>query len=45
MKGFIIEYICGLMRIYKVCGDKDQRALDLFHDICYLDPVTSSHCS
>jgi len=44
-KGFISERICGLIRIYNVCGVKDERAWDLFYDIIFLDPVTTRHFS
>jgi len=43
MKGFISEHILGLIWIYNVCGVKDERAWDLFHDIIFLDPVTTRH--
>jgi hypothetical protein len=43
--GFISEYIRGLIRMYNVCGVKDERAWDLFYDIIFLDPVTTRHCS
>jgi len=45
IKGFISEYISGLIRIYNVCGIKDERAWDLFYDIIILDPVTTPHFS
>jgi len=45
IKGFISEHICGLIRIYNVCGVKDERAWDLFYDIIFLDPVTTRHFS
>jgi len=45
IKGFISEYIRGLIRIYKVCGVKDERARDFFYDIIFLDPVTTRHFS
>jgi len=45
IKGFISEHICGLIRIYNVCGVKDERALDLCYDIIFLDPVTTRHFS
>ena len=38
---FISEDIRGLMRIYDVCGVKDERAWDLSYDIIILDPVTT----
>jgi hypothetical protein len=41
INGIISEYIHGLIRIYNVCSVKDERAWDLFHDIMFLDPVTS----
>jgi hypothetical protein len=44
-KVFISEHICGLIRIYNVCGVKDERACDLFDDIIFLDPVTTRHFS
>jgi len=43
--GFISEHIRGLIRICNVCGVKDERALDLFYDIIFLDPVTTRHFS
>jgi len=45
VKGFISEDILGLIRIYNVCGVKDERAWDLFYDIIFLDPVTTCHFS
>jgi len=45
IKGFISEHIRGLIRIYNVCGVKDERAWDLFYDINFLDPVTTRHFS
>ena len=45
IKGFIPEYIGGLIRIYNICGIKDQRSQDLLYDIIFLDPVTSYHLS
>jgi len=44
-KGFISKHIRGLIRIYNVCGVKDERAWDLFYDIIFLDPVTTRHFS
>jgi len=43
--GFIPEHIRGLVRIYNVCGVKDERAWDLFYDIIFLEPVTTRHFS
>jgi len=45
IKGFISEHIRGLIRIYNVCGVKDEKAWDLFYDIIFLDPVTTRHFS
>jgi len=45
IKRFISEHIRGLIRIYNVCGVKDERAWDLFYDIIFLDPVTTRHFS
>jgi len=45
IKGFMMEYIHGLIRIYNVGGVKDERARDLFYDIIFLDPVTTRHFS
>jgi hypothetical protein len=45
IKGFIAEHICGLIRIYNVCGVKDDRAWNLFYEIIFLDPVTTRHFS
>ena len=45
IKGFIPEYIRGLIWIYHVCSVKDERALDLLSDIIFLDPVTTRHFS
>jgi hypothetical protein len=45
IKGFILEHICGLIRIYNVCDINDERAWDLFYDIIFLHPVTTHHCS
>jgi len=41
--GFISEHHRGLIRIYNVCRVNDESAWDLFYDIIYLDPVTTSH--
>jgi len=45
IKGLILEHIRGLIRIYNVCGVKDERAWDLFNDIIFLDPVMTRHFS
>jgi len=45
IKGFISELIHGLIWIYNVCGIKNEMAWDLFHDIIFLDPVTTRHFS
>src|SRR5882757_6217416 len=45
IKGFISEHIRGLIRIYNLCGVKDERAWDLLYDIIFLDPVTTRHFS
>jgi len=45
IKGLNSEHIRGLIRIYNVRGVKDERALDLFYDIIFLDPVTTRHFS
>jgi len=45
IKGFILQHVCGLIRIYNVCGVKDDRAWDLFYDIIFLDPVTTRNFS
>jgi len=45
IEGFILEHIRGLIRIYNVCGVKDERAWDLFYDIIFLHPVTTRHFS
>jgi len=45
IKGLISEHIRGLIRIYNVCGIKDDRAWDLFDDLIFLDPVTTHHFS
>jgi len=45
IKGFISEHICGLIRIYNVCGIKYERAWNLFYDIIFLGPVTTRHFS
>jgi len=42
---FISEYICGLIRIYNVCGINGERSRDLFADIRFLNPVTTRHVS
>jgi len=41
----ISEHIRGLIRIYNLCGVKDERAWDLFYGIIFLDPVTTRHFS
>jgi hypothetical protein len=43
INGFILEHIRGLIRIYNVCGLKDERAWDLIYDIIFLAPVTTRH--
>jgi len=43
IQGFIPEHIRGLIRIYNVCGVKDDKAWDLFYDIIFLNPVTTHH--
>jgi len=45
IKGFTLEHICGLIRIYNVCGVKDEMAWDLFYDIIFLDLVRTSYFS
>jgi len=45
MKGFISEHIRGLIRIYNVCGVKDERGWDLFYDVIFLNPVTTRQFS
>jgi len=45
IKRFISEHIRGLIRIYNVCGVKDERDWDLFLDTIFLDPVTTRHIS
>jgi len=45
LQGFMLEHIPGLLRINNVCGDKEQRAWDLFYDIIFLDPVTTHYLS
>jgi len=45
IKGFILQHILGLRRIYNVRGVKGARAWDLFYDIIFLDPVTTCHSS
>ena len=41
LKVFISKHIHAEIRIYNVCGIKDERAWDLFYDIIILDPVTT----
>jgi hypothetical protein len=43
MKELISEYISGFRWIHIVCSIKNQRAWDFFHDITFLDPVTTRH--
>jgi len=45
IQGFILERIRGLIRIYNVCGVKDERSWDLFYDIIFLDAVTTCNFS
>jgi len=45
IQGFIAEHICSLIRIYTVCGVKDECAWFLFYYIIYLDPVRTCHIS
>jgi len=44
-KGFILEHIRRILRIYNVCGVKDERAWDLVYDIIFLEPVTTRRFS
>jgi hypothetical protein len=41
----MVEHIRGLIRIYNVCGVKDERAWDLFKNMIFVDAVTTSHFS
>jgi hypothetical protein len=43
--GFISEHIRRLIRVYNVCGLKDEKAWDLFYDIIFLDPATTRQFS
>jgi len=45
IKGFISEHIRAFIRIYNLCGIKDERAWDLFYDIIFLHPITTRHFS
>jgi len=45
VKGLILEHICGVIRIFNVCGVKDESAWDVFYDIIFVDPVTTRHLS
>jgi len=45
IKAFILEHIRGLIRIYNVCGVRDEWVWDLLYDIIFLDPVTTCHFS
>jgi hypothetical protein len=45
IKRFISEYIRGLILVYNLCAIKDERALDLFDNIIFLDEVTTHHFS
>jgi hypothetical protein len=45
VKGFISEHIRGLIRMYNVCGLKDEKAWDLVYDIIFLDPATTRQFS
>jgi hypothetical protein len=45
MKGVIPEYIRRLIRIYIISGVIDETTWNLFHDIIFLDPVTTRHIS
>jgi len=45
IKGFISQHIRVLIRIYNFRGIKDDRAWDLFHDIIFLETVTTRHIS
>jgi len=45
IKAFISEYIQALIRIYNVCGVKDEKAWDLFYDVLFLNPVRTRHFS
>jgi hypothetical protein len=40
---FISERILGLIRIYSVCGVKDERVWDVVYDKIVLDRVTIRH--
>jgi hypothetical protein len=45
IKRVISEHIRGLIRLYNVCGVKDERAWHRFYDIIFLDPVMTRHFS
>ena len=45
IQGFILEHICGVIQTSNAWGVKDERAWDLFHDIMFLDPVTTRNFS
>jgi len=45
IKGFISEYIRGLIRIDNVCSIEDKRAWILLYDIIFVDSVTTCHFS
>jgi len=45
IKWFNPEEMRGLIPIFNVCGVKTERAWDLFHDMNFLGPVTTWHCS
>jgi hypothetical protein len=45
IQGLISEHIRELIRIYNLCGVKDERAWDLFYDKICLDLVTTGHFS
>jgi len=40
---FILEHICGVIRIDNINSVKDERAGNLMNDLSFLDPVTTPH--
>jgi len=43
--GLCSEYLRGLIRVYNLCGIKQERAWDLLYDVIFLDPVMTRNCS
>jgi hypothetical protein len=45
IQGLVLEHISGLVSMYNVCGNNDERVWVLFYEINFLDPVMTRHVS